>query len=340
MDLVLSSRFALAVAVWLGLTPLIACGQDAHSSALWNLDVADDSVMDDENGAACTTCCPSCFGTVWQNTSFLLAADGWRTRLDDDDTNNFGFRTGFNTALGWCDCPVRFQFGASYAGYDLTGRDAAALTSTNSAEEQVFATLGIFKRSNVCGGDCLSWGAVYDMLYDDHLGEAAQEVKLMQVRFQAGWALDAANEIGVWGAVHANRDNYLTADGGTVIPVSALDQVSMFWHHTWPYGADTSLYFGAVEDPGDFVLGLIGQAPLSDSVALFGSAAYIIPSSSAGDSLLFEEYSEEYWNVSFGLVWYPGCKAASPNVSGPQGLPLLPVADNGTFAVDAPVGSL
>jgi hypothetical protein len=222
MDLVLLSRFALAVAVWLGLTPLIAGGQDAHSSALWNLNAADDSVTGDENGAACTTCCPSCFGTVWQNTSFLLAADGWRTRLDDDDANNFGFRTGFNTALGWCGCPVRVQFGASYGGYDLTGRDAAALTGVNSAEEQVFATLGISKRSHVCGGDCLSWGVVYDLLYDDHLGEAAQEVKLTQVRMQAGWALDEANEIGVWGAVHANRDSYLTADGGILVPISAL----------------------------------------------------------------------------------------------------------------------
>ncbi len=340
MQIALRWSFVLPAVALALLTPAAACGQERSLLALWDMESPSQSSDVVGCTAACDDCCECGFGSVWENTSLLLAADGWRTRLDDDDANNFGFRTGFNTALGWWDSPVRLQLGASYAGYDLTGRDAAALRGVNSAEEQVFATLGISKRSDVCGGDCLSWGVVYDLLYDDHLGEAAQEVKLTQVRFQTGWALSEGNEIGIAGAVHANRDSYLTADGGLTIPVSALDQISAFWHHTWETGADTTLYLGAAEDPGDFLLGVTGQAPLSGALALFGTATYIVPSTSAGDSLAFEEYSEEYWNISFGLVWYPGCKAASPSVSGPQGLPLLPVADNGTFAVDAPVGSL
>lgn len=331
--------FVLMIGTWAA-TAMNVEAQERAALALWNLDDQGEELPSESCAGGCSDCCDCDFGTAWENTSFFLAADGWRTRLDDDDANNFGFRTGFNTGVGWWDSPVRLQLGASYAGYDLTGRDAAALTSVSSAEEQVFATLGLYKRSDVCGGDCLSWGLVYDMLYDDHLGEAAQEVKLTQVRFQAGWALSEADEIGLWGAIHSNRDNYLTSDGFVVVPLSALDQISLFLHHTWEYGADTTFYFGVAEDPGDFVLGLTGQAPLSDSMALFGSAAYIIPSSSAGDSLQFEEYSEEYWNVSFGLVWYPGCRAGSPSISGHRGLPLLPVADNGTFAVDGPVGSL
>ena len=53
-----------------------------------------------------------------------------------------------------------------------------------------------------------------------------------------------------------------------------------------------------------------------------------------------QNYSEQYWNLSFGIVWYPGWKAANDTVSGHAGLPLLPVADNGTFMVFARPGDL
>jgi hypothetical protein len=295
--------------------------------------------------SACGVCdaCDPCrwlnLRDAWENTLVFVAADGWRARLDDDDSNNFGFRSGFNTGIGWGDCRVRMQVGASYAGYDINGRDAAARTSTDAVEEQVFATAGIYKRSNVCEGDFLSWGVVVDGMYDDHLGEAAQEVKLLQMRFATGWAVSESDEIGVWGTFRTNRENYLTDVSG-VICVNSLDQASIFWHRVWQYGADTTAYAGWAEDPGEWVFGLSGQAPLADSLALFGTAMFIVPSAQAGDSAAREEYSEEYWNVSFGLVWYPGFKAVSPNVSGHPGLPLLPVADNGTFVVDAPVDNL
>jgi hypothetical protein len=44
--------------------------------------------------------------------------------------------------------------------------------------------------------------------------------------------------------------------------------------------------------------------------------------------------------VSFGIVWYPGFKAANRSVSGYSGLPLLNVADNGSFLIKAPTGDL
>jgi hypothetical protein len=98
-------------------------------------------------------------------------------------------------------------------------------------------------------------------------------------------------------------------------------------------------YIGGAQEPGQLALGLRGHAPLSCRVALFGNMHYVVPSTSPGDiqpNGFNNSYSEETWNMTFGIVFYPGGKAASGNVSGHAGLPYLPVADNGTFAVRRP----
>jgi hypothetical protein len=286
-------------------------------------------------------CCG--YGSFWDNTALFFAADGWRTRADDDYPGNFGFRTGFNSGIGWWDSPIRLQAGASYAGYDLDGRDGdpGADPFTNaSVEEQFIVTLGVYKRSDICVDDPWAWGGVIDFLYDDHFGEEAEEVFLRQGRGYIGYALDEANEIGSWFAVHLNWARYISdAQGST--RVRGADQLNFFWHRNYDFGGDTWLYAGVVEEPGEFSLGLAGQAPLSHSVALFGGFTYVIPSAPAGDPVIIgQNYSEAYWNVSFGIVWYPGWKAANDTVSGHAGLPLLPVADNGSFLVKAPTGDL
>ena len=50
-------------------------------------------------------------------------------------------------------------------------------------------------------------------------------------------------------------------------------------------------------------------------------------------------FSEEYWSVSVGVTFYPGGCARSNNVLGNRWMPLLPVADNGNFALKLPPGA-
>ena len=114
--------------------------------------------------------------------------------------------------------------------------------------------------------------------------------------------------------------------------VRAQDQVNGFWHHNWAFGGDTTFYTGWADDPGTWTFGGFGQVPLNDNVALFGSTNYVI----SGESNSILGQIHETWNVSIGLVYYFGGKASNPSVSGYQGLPLLPVADNGTFAIQGP----
>jgi len=280
------------------------------------------------------------------NVSLFVAGDGWKGKPDDDDNNNFGYRIGFNSSYGIGSSPVRAQLGASFGAYEFFGRDD---TNQNRTETQTFVTAGLYQRSDISCGRRVSWGVVWDQMLGNGWGEeGANNINLAQVRFQAGYALSECNELGVWGAIHVVDDFAFPlgsqGDGGTEgRPVRTLDQWNVYWKHNWEYGADTTLYVGLSESPADMVVGITGHAPLSSRVALFGNVHYMIPSTSAGDvggNGVENSYSEEYWNVSFGIVFYPGAKATSNTVSGNRGLALLPVADNGTFAVKAPLGDL
>jgi hypothetical protein len=285
----------------------------------------------------------SCSSDSWSdNLAFFFAGDGWKAKPDDDHNNNFGFRTGVNGGFGSDELPIRLQLGSSFGAYDFHGREEGR---TQSTETQLFITGGVYQRSDISCGRRLSWGVVWDQMFASGWGEAgANDVQLAQVRFQAGYALNECNELGIWGAFHVDDDlvNFQQAPApGT--RVRTLDQWNLYWKRHWDFGADTTAYVGLSESPADVVIGLTGHAPLSHRVALFGNVHYMIPGTSPGDAApngVENSYSEEYCNVSFGIVFYPGYQAASRNVSGNQGLPLLPVADNGTFAVKAPRGNL
>ena len=295
---------------------------------------------DNKTGQKEVTACDA--GGCWSdNLSFFLAGDGWKTKADDNNNNNFGFRTGVNGGFGTDDLPIRMQLGASFGAYDFYGREQG---NTQATETQVFITGGVYQRSDVSCGRRLSWGIVWDQMFASGWGEeGASDLQLAQIRFQTGYALNECNEVGVWGAIHIDDDLVQPLGNASGTVVRTLDQASLYWKRHWEFGADTTAYVGLSESPADIVIGLTGHAPLSHRVALFGNVHYMIPGTSPGDTApngVDNSYSEEYWNVSFGIVFYPGYQAGSSTVSGNSGLPLIPVADNGTFAVKAPVGNL
>ena len=271
----------------------------------------------------------------FQNTSVFIAGDGWKNIFDDDDNNNFGFRTGFNMGI---DLPgqraVRGQVGMSYGAYDFHGREEL-LSRDDPIEQQAFGTAGLYKRSMIACGDRLAWGAVYDMMVSESAGERADALKLSQLRGYVGYALNERNEVGTWMAFRMMKDYAARQRVG----VSTTDQANLFWHHTWKLGGDTTAYAGWADDPGNVVVGLNGRVPLNHHAALFGNVHYVIPSTTGGDVHptigTDDVFSQEAWNVSFGIMFYRGGKAVSPNVSGIFGLPLLPVADNGSFSFQA-----
>jgi hypothetical protein len=288
------------------------------------------------------TCCdePGC-GGWFENTYIFGAADGFKGPIDDVNNNNFGLRIGFNSGVPlWRECGIGLQFGASYGAYDFQGRDRRQSREACSLEEHVFLTAGLFKRCDLCAPcdrlcDRISWGVVYDHLIVDNLGEDGWEVGLGQVRAQIGYALNHADEVGIMGSLHTNADK-VDGRSNDQDPVSALDQGSLFYHHKWCWGADTMAYIGIAEDPGEFVFGARGEVPISRCCSLFGNAQYILPSAGCGSEpgTSRDQFAEEFWNVSVGVVFYPCGNAVSKSVCRQRWMPLLPVADNGTFVID------
>jgi len=283
-------------------------------------------------------------GDLLANSYLFLAADGWKGPIDDDDNNNFGLRFGMNSGFTLMeDSRLGAQAGFSYAGYDFHGRSNSAPT-TSQIEEQFFFTAGVFQRSDVCNACAhhqrISWGLVWDAMVSDNIGEDGDDINLYQLRGQMGYAIDPSNEVGLM--IMYNVGGSQVVDQGSfnsnniLTRARALDQGNIFWRHVWERGGETTLLLGWAEAPGDVVFGARGEVPLNCHLSLFGNMHYILPSTTGGqpsNNGSNDRFAEEYWNVTFGFVYYPGNNSGTRTVSGRSMLPLLPVADNGLFGV-------
>ncbi|MBI1899538.1 MAG: hypothetical protein HYS13_00310 [Planctomycetia bacterium] len=295
----------------------------------------------EQEGATLEGCdeCLECEDCCWWGGEAFFAVDGWKSRIDDDRGNNFGVRGGLNLAApltcdGW-----NGQLGASYGGYDFHGRDNG---ESSSVEDQVFITGGVFRNADPCGCnwyDAFNAGVVYDQMFTDNSGDPSVSLTVGQVRFYVGYLWDDCNEVGVWGATDTDWDILDIDDNNptNVRRTRSLQQISAFWRHQWCYGADTMAYVGVAEDPGEVVFGFRGSVPLNDCLAMTAGFHYILPSTSGGDFPV-SSWTEEYWNVYAGFTYYLG--AGRPcSLAGSGCSPLLPVADNGTFALETGPGN-
>jgi hypothetical protein len=178
--------------------------------------------------------------------------------------------------------------------------------------------------------DRVSWGLVYDYMITDNTSAAAAELNLGQIRGQIGYCCDNASEVGIQGSISdGSEDEFFALD--LEHTTRAIDQVSVFWHHVCCCsGLDTRVYTGIAEELGGWLVGASAQMPINDCWSLFGGFTYIMPSSDGGDP----GFRQEYWNVTAGVAFYPGGNAFARSVCRPRWMPLLPVADNGSFALD------
>ncbi|MBM4003061.1 MAG: hypothetical protein FJ295_07190 [Planctomycetes bacterium] len=283
--------------------------------------------------------CDTWLGDLWDNTEGFLFVDSFKNIGDATGTlgsldNSLGARMGFNSGFRLGESSIRGQFGLGYGGYDWKGRfNLGGIVPASPWEKQFFVTAGVYQRSDICSDVPISWGIVFDELVTDQWGFLAQDFTMGQFRGQIGYAINECHEIGIrasWGAQPGNALTFLTP-GNPGTTAKPMDQCTGFWHKHWDWGADTNLFLGFVNraDVGDWLFGFDVRAPLSESTAFFGGLTYVAPSAASGNAGVLQET----WNLSLGLVFSFGGKAATENVSGYAGLPLIPVADNGSFLI-------
>lgn len=309
----------------------------SHLQEVTTADLSDGGCAGGATGASAgdvTYECCDCVGNWLDNTLLWAGFDAFKSLGDSIPPagtgtgfmNSAGAVAGFNTGFRLGDLRPRGQIGASYGVYDWKGRDTV---SNSSAEQQTFLTVGVYKRSDVAECDNISWGLVYDQFWGHQWGVFANEVYLGQFRGIVGYAWNDWNEVGVWGTLHTTTDS--TAPFLTPPAIRAMNQANVYLRHNWEFGGSTMAYAGAVDnaDVASWLLGMLGTAPLNDRVSLYGNAVFALP----GSGGCADGSNELQWNLGVGLQVSLGGKSVSSTVSGHQGLPLLPVANNGSFLI-------
>lgn len=268
-------------------------------------------------------------------------ADSWRGRPDGSYPNNDGIASGFNygSRMGrvsdWTG--LGFQFGASYGVFDWNGRSSNA-NNIAGAQTQVFVTTGVFKK--LSDHSNWSYGLVHDWMINRNFGTEGTNPTLGQWRGQISYAMNPWNEIGVWATL---RDLGMTrfSDANGPVAYRAIDQGNMFWHHKYRFGGDSWIWLGIPQENrlgdngslGNFIVGGNVSSPLNDYVSVYANMQYMHPSAAAGP----QGSTESSWYVGAGLSYTIGGWARSRTVAGNGWLPLMGVANNGTFLVDSSI---
>ena len=274
-----------------------------------------------------------------RGVSVFVGYDAWRGTSDGGWENN-GIHAGanFGSRLGrfsdWTG--IGGQLGGSMGAFNWSGTDYR-MSHQDESQPQGFLTYGLFRKAR----DDSKWNAalVHDWMFNSNYSVFAVNPTLAQWRAQLGYAVNASNEFGVWGTWRLLSDTRQVNFFGPVT-WRPLGQFNPYWHHKWEAGgADTWLWIGLPERDrltgtgslGDYIAGAAANCPLSERVSLYTLVTYMHPSASAGPVAA----REDAWNFTIGISFYPARNARSTTVSGQTWMPLMPVANNGYFLVDA-----
>lgn len=276
------------------------------------------------NCNSCGTCCLiPCPNFRFDKFEFFAGADAFSGPLNLGEGGSFGFHEGVNWGSNLpCQDLLSAQAGFRAVQSTFNGNDI-----TEEDRRQFFVTAGLFRR--VDWG--LQGGAVVDLLHDEWYYEP---LDLIQVRGELSWVFPCHHELGFWFTQGINGGT--TTSEVAVSPTASIT-VTEGWHSTDLYAFfyrkhfdDCNAYgriFGGFTGESDGLVGADFNVPLCERLALRTDFTYLIPNQS--QSLTGNE--EESWNVSIGLVFYPGCRTAR---SHDYNRPLLNVANNGSFMVD------
>ena len=182
--------------------------------------------------------------------------------------------------------------------------------------------------------DPLSYGMVVDAFTARNWGINANSIDLGQLRGVVSYALDERFEIGGFGTANLWKDRAAVTVAGApnlLREIRAANQLNGYIRGNTSFGGSLMAYAGGFDGAAiqAWQFGLTGQAPLSSWFSLYGNFNYAVPSASAGP----KGSGEEQFNMQFGLAYYFGGKAVNKSVTGRKGLPLLNVANNGSFLI-------
>jgi len=259
----------------------------------------------------------------WSHIGFLTTVDAFKGPLDLDGLNgNFGVRLGVNAGFPmFRRLGIGVQAGTSavlsnFHGTEFTG---------DSIRQQNFTTAGVFQYDPF-GWMGFKWGFGFDWMFDRYY----ESMSFQQWRIKMAYEWCSTHEIGIWAVIPDDGGNAWVGRPGSYVleRFEPVAQGNLYYRRYWNWLGDSHVtgWIGIAEEPGEFIFGGDTRVAIGPRWAVVGSFNYILPSA-RGES----GRDEEMWNVSVGLehVFGPGsCRSRHEKF-----VPLLPLADNGTFAV-------
>ncbi|MDO5308467.1 MAG: hypothetical protein Q4G03_03085 [Planctomycetia bacterium] len=267
-------------------------------------------------GGNCDPCCG-----LLQNTQLEAGAMAMRSPLDFENRGN----AGAHVALNWASAQPLFGNLYVQAGVRTTFTDYNGVKANGFDDEdsrtQFFWTSGLFFRANGCN-EGWTGGVVFDSVSDRYY----RKYDLHQLRAELSYSFAGSTDIGFRGAFALNDDwcELLQLDNKLAIEARATgtDYYTMFIRQRFEQGGEATVY-GGVTEWSQGIVGVTGEAPLTDSWAIKAMANYVFPTDRG-----LTHREEETWNMSMGIVWYLGGNARN---SFDSKRPLFDVADNGSI---------
>ena len=243
---------------------------------------------------------------------------------------NFGFNEYVNWSMPfWNAFGIGWQLGVRGTQTSFGSSSIDNTTLRSRSRNQTFVTTGFFTRA--FEGRGLQGGAVYDYLHDSFL----DNVDLAQLRAEISYVW-GYHEIGFWGAFNSQGATTLF-DQINPTTKAESDTVHVYTgFYRMQFGdANEIKIWGGASEKGQGYIGSTCRAPMSRSLALEGTFAYLMPGRSESIPVTVDGQSRNAtftpmaWNLAINLVYYPASRSRR-SLSSPY-RPLFDVADNGTM---------
>lgn len=248
---------------------------------------------------------------------------------------NFGTNEYINWSMPfWNAFGVGWQLGVrgtqtSFGSSSVTLPTGSPLESRS--RNQTFVTTGFFTRA--FEGRGLQGGAVYDYLHDSYF----DNVDLAQFRAEISYVW-GYHELGFWGAFNSQESTGFLKPAQTTSADAKASTVHVYTgFYRMQFGdANEVKIWGGASERGQGYIGSTCRAPMSRSLAMEGTFAYLMPGRSesvqitnAQQQTTSASFTPMAWNLAINLVYYPASRSRR-SLSSPY-RPLFDVADNGTM---------
>jgi hypothetical protein len=236
---------------------------------------------------------------IIDETSIFIGTQGFTNPVDLGRNGNFGYHEGVNFAgqfgklLGLGALGLGYQVGATFLQSDLNGD--TVLGPEAKERDQQFFTAGLFRRAH--DGYGLQGGFVYDYMHDNFYAKYS----VAQIRTELSYLTLFGHEFGYWGAYHIHDGHGVV--GGNSVGFQTIDMYNGFYRYNFRNGTQGRLWAGGTGSKQG-ILGADFRLPLTNRWDLWGWYNYLIPghNSTVGPS-------QQAWNMTINLVWYPGRRA-------------------------------